>query len=152
MTNNKKFYVIITAFLVLVGMGAFVFYKYNKTEGLKLPEKSNAFTEKNSAFIEQAVQAPPVEGDVINSGIAGRVTMADNKPFEASLDIFLDGDTSKPFISVRSHDDGVFQIPLKPGSYILKPLDPDGPVAPVRDSYNFTIGNSQWLQVKVEYK
>lgn len=146
MTNNKKIYVIVAAFLVLAGVSALVFYFY-KTQ------KNNLVTSSgNDNFIQSTVQAPAVEGNVINSGIAGKVILLDNKPFEASLDIFLSGNISKPFISIRTHSDGTFQVPLKPGSYILKPLDPDGPTTPVRNSYSFTLSGSQWLQVKIEYK
>ena len=135
----------IMGLVVLTGVGALVFYFYET-------QKNNSVTPSgNDNFIQSTAQAPAVEGNVINSGIAGKVILSDNKPFEASLDIFLSGNIPKPFISIRTHSDGTFQVPLKPGSYILKPLDPDGSVAPVRNSYPFTVGDSQWLQVRVEY-
>ncbi len=105
-----------------------------------------------SSFIETTATAPAVEGNIVNSGIAGRVVLASGKPFEASLEIFTSDNLSTPFISVRTHSDGAFQVPLRPGSYILKPMDPDGPIAPARGSYPFTVGNSQWLQVRIEYR
>ncbi len=103
-------------------------------------------------FVESTVAAPPVEGNIVNSGIAGRVILPDGKPFMAMLDIFNSDDMSKPFISVIAKEDGTIQIPLKPGSYVVKPLDPDGPHAPTRDSYEVNIGSGQWVQVKIEYK
>lgn len=140
MTNNKKIYIIVAVFLVLAGVGALVFYFYK--------------TPKNDNFIQSTAQAPAVEGDIVNSGIAGRAVLLGGGPYEyeASLEIFKSNNLSTPFISVRTHSDGSFQVPLRPGSYILKPMDPDGPIAPVRDSYNFTVGSGQWLQVKIEYK
>jgi len=130
----------IICLVVLAAIGALVFYFYK--------------TPKSDDFIQSTMQAPAVEGNIVNSGIAGRVVLLGGGPYEyeASLEIFSVGDLSKPFISVRTHSDGTFQIPLRSGSYILKPMDPDGPIAPVKDSYNFTIGDSQWLQVKVDYK
>jgi len=104
------------------------------------------------SFIESTATAPGVEGNIVNSGIAGKVILASGKPFEASLEIFSGGNSLAPFISVRTHSDGTFQIPLRPGSYILEPMDPDGPIAPIRNSYSFIIGESQWLQVSIEYK
>lgn len=101
-------------------------------------------------FIDSIIVSPVVDDEnIINSGIFGNVFLGEN-PYEASLNVL--SATGALVISVRSHSDGAFQIPLKPGIYILKPVDPDGVVAPVRNSYNFTIGNSQWLQVKIEYK
>ena len=87
----------------------------------------------------------------MNSGIIGE-TILNNVPFEASFDVFESGDALKPVISIRTHDDGTFQIPLKPGFYTLKPLDHDGPIAPAKNSYQFVIGSGQWLQVRVEYQ
>ncbi len=104
------------------------------------------------SFIESTATAPGVEGNIVNSGIAGKVILVSGKPFEASLEIFTNSDSLTPFISVRAHSDGTFQIPLRPGSYILKPMDPDGPIAPIRNSYSFMVGDGQWLQVRVEYK
>ena len=107
---------------------------------------------RQDSFIDSAVVSPQVEGNIVNSGIAGRVVLLDGGPYEVSLEIFQDNNLSAPLISVRTHSDGTFQIPLRPGSYILKPLDPDGLVVPVRDSHPFVIGDNQWLQVKIEYK
>ncbi len=107
---------------------------------------------RQDSFIDSTVISPQVEGNIVNSGIAGRVVLLSGGPYEASLEIFKDNNLSAPFISVRTHSDGTFQIPLRPGFYILKPLDPDGLIAPVRNSYPFTVGNGQWLQVKIEYK
>lgn len=116
---------------------------------------------RQDSFIEGAVQSPAVEGNIVNSGIAGRVVLLGGGPYEyeASLEIFsasggsaFGGKNSTPFISVRTHSDGTFQVPLRPGSYILKPMDPDGLRAPLKDQYMVVIGNNQWLQVKIEYK
>ena len=108
---------------------------------------------RQDSFIDSTVVSPAVESNIVNSGIAGRVVLLGGGPYEyeASLEIFKSNNLSMPFISVRTHSDGTFQVPLRPGSYILKPTDPDGPIAPVRNSYPFTVGDSQWLQVKVEY-
>ncbi|MCX6812912.1 MAG: tetratricopeptide repeat protein [Candidatus Azambacteria bacterium] len=103
-------------------------------------------------YIEANVQSPAVEGNVVNSGIAGRIILSDGTPFEASLDVFKINDMSRPFISVRSDAQGKFQIPLKPAVYIIKPNDPDGPRAPLKDQYAAAIGDNQWLQVKIEYR
>ncbi len=140
--------------IAVIIVSALVFYFY-KTQ------KNNSVTPSgNDNFIQSTAQSPAVEGNIVNSGIAGSVVLLGGGPYEyeASLEIFsasggsaFGGKNSTPFISVRSHSDGTFQIPLRPGSYILKPMDPDGPIAPVRDSYPFTVGDSQWLQVKVEY-
>lgn len=148
MTNNKKIYVIVAAFLVLAGVGVLVFYFY------KTPKNNSVTPSSIDNFIQSTAQAPAVEGNIVNSGIAGRVVLLGGGPYEyeASLEIFKADDLSKPFISVRTHSDGTFQIPLRPGSYILKPMNPDGPVAPIRNSYSFTVGDGQWLQVKIEYK
>ena len=104
-----------------------------------------------NSFIKSSLRAPAVEGNIVNSGIIGE-TILNNVPFEASFDVFESGDALKPVISIRTHDDGTFQIPLKPGFYTLKPLDPDGPIAPAKNSYQFVIGSGQWLQVRVEYQ
>ncbi len=139
-------------FLVLAGALAFVFYYFQEKKSALPAAIDSQFNSTDNSFIESAVQAPAVSGNVINSGIAGRVVLSDNKPFEASLEIFRPDNFKTPFISIRTHDDGTFQVPLKPGSYVLKPMDPDGPIAPVKKSYNFTIGGGQWLIAKVEYK
>ncbi|MDP3004326.1 MAG: hypothetical protein Q8N43_02375 [Candidatus Azambacteria bacterium] len=144
---NKKILIAI-GLIVLAGVGALVFYFY-KTQ------KNNSVTPSgNDNFIQSTAQAPAVEGNIVNSGIAGRVVLLGGGPYEyeASLEIFKSNNLSTPFISVRAHSDGTFQVPLRSGSYILKPTDPDGPIAPVRDSYPFTVGDGQWLQVKIEYK
>lgn len=133
--------------VILAGAGALVFYFY-KTQ------KNNLVTSSGSDnFIQSIAQSPVVEGNIVNSGIAGRVVLLGGEPYEyeASLDIFKSNDLSKPFISMRSDSKGNFQIPMRPGSYILKPLDPGGPIVPVRDDYPFTVGDNQWLQVKIEY-
>jgi len=145
---NKKVLIFLIGFIVLAAVGALVFYFY-KTQ------KNNSVTPSgNDNFIQSTAQAPAVEGNIVNSGIAGRVVLLGGGPYEyeASLEIFKSDNLSTPFISVRTHSDGTFQVPLRPGSYILKPMNPDGPIAPVRNSYPFTVGNSQWLQVKIEYK
>ena len=140
-------------------------YKKAETELLYLVKKYPDFKEaqnnlmvlyqqlgRQGSFVETTAGAPAVEGNIVNSGIAGRIILSDETPFEASLDIFRTDDMSRPFISVRSDSQGKFQIPLRPGSYVLKSMDPDGPIAPVRGSYSFIIGANQWLQVRIEYK
>lgn len=145
---NKKILVAIIIFLILAGIGVLVFYFY------KTPKNNSVAPPVSGNFIQNSLQAPAVEGNIVNSGIAGRVVLLGGGPYEyeASLEIFSAGDLSKPFISIRTHSDGTFQIPLRPGSYILKPMDPDGSIAPAQESYSFTIGSGQWLQVKIEYK
>lgn len=148
---SKKHIIIIVILVVIAGVGALVFYFlpfFHNTPS----DTTSVGQAKGKSFIESTAQAPAVEGNIINSGIAGNVVLTNGKPFEASLEVFLAQDMSKPFISVRTHSDGTFQIPLKPGNYVLKPADPDGPIAPVKESYNFTIGGGQWLQTKIEYK
>lgn len=114
--------------------------------------KTNVGPLNDSSFVESTVGAPPVEGNIINSGIAGRIILSDGTPFEASLDVFRADDMSRPFISVRSDAQGKFQIPLRPDSYVIKPNHLDGLHAPLRDQYVVVIGNNQWLQVKLEYR
>ncbi|MEK7087244.1 MAG: hypothetical protein AAB958_00895, partial [Patescibacteria group bacterium] len=104
---------------------------------------------KTDSFIDNVIISPETEGNVITSGIFGKIVLNES-PYEASLDIV--SANGIPVISIRSHGDGNFQIPLKPGRYILKPSDPDGPVKPVRNDYNFVVNNGEWLQVKIEYK
>ena len=122
--------------------------KYNKsaTEDISLVGE-----EGNYPYIESELQGPAIEGNIVNSGIYGKVITASGAPFEASIDVFPAGGASKPFISIRTHSDGAFQIPLRPGSYFLKPIDPDGPMAPARSEYPINIGNGRWLQIKIEY-
>lgn len=145
---NKRIILSGLIVVIMAGVGALVFYFY-KTQ------KNNSVTPSgNDNFIQSTARAPAVEGNIVNSGIAGRVVLLGGGPYEyeASLEIFKSDNLSTPFISVRAHSDGTFQVPLRPGSYILKPMDPDGPIAPARENYTFTIGDSQWLQVKIEYK
>ena len=105
---------------------------------------------QNDPFINSIIISPVIEDDnIVNSGIFGSIILS-GKPYEASLSIF--SSTGVPVISIRSHSDGAFQIPLRPGIYKLKPLDPDGPISPAQNSYNFTVINGQWLQVKIEYR
>lgn len=145
---NKKRLIFLIGFVILAAGGALVFYFYKNSKNVpdSPPEDNN--------FIQSTAQSPAVEGNIVNSGIAGKVVLLGGGPYEyeASLEIFESNNLSTPFISVRTHSDGTFQIPLRPGSYILKPMDPDGPIAPARGSYPFTVGNSQWLQVRIEYK
>ena len=145
---NKKSIAILIILVAITGLGTMVFYYYRKSDAPQISDKP----ESGDSFIQTAVQAPAVGGNIVNSGIAGKVTMVSGKAFEASLEIFKNGDLSMPFISVRTHSDGTFQVPLKPDSYVLKPTDPDGSIAPVRNSYDFMVGNGQWLQVKIEYR
>ncbi|KKR85711.1 MAG: hypothetical protein UV93_C0001G0133 [Candidatus Azambacteria bacterium GW2011_GWC2_43_27] len=143
---NKKLLIFLIGFIVLAAGGALVFYFY----GIR---KNNSIAPSDSDnFIQTTAQAPAVEGNIVNSGIAGKVVIGSDKPFEASLAVYKSDNPNTPFISVRAHSDGTFQIPLRPGFYILKPLDPDGPAAPVRSDYSFVIGSGQWLQVKIEYR
>ena len=144
----KRKTVIIIGLIILAGVGALVFYFY------KTQKNNSVAPSGNDNFIQSTAQAPAVEGNIVNSGIAGRVVLLGGGPYEyeASLEIFKSNYLSTPFISVRTHSDGAFQVPLRPGSYILKPMDPDGSIAPVRNSYPFTVGDGQWLQTKIEYK
>lgn len=143
---NAKFITIAILIAVLIG-GAFAFYKYGRSDG-----PGAARIEGDSSFIEGIADSPVVEGNIVNSGIAGRVVLPDGKPFAAMLDIFKSENTQKPFISVIAGEDGTIQIPLRPGSYTIKPLDPDGPHAPTRESYTVNIGSGKWIQIKIEYK
>ncbi len=152
---NKKRLIFLIGFVVLAAGGALVFYFYKNSKNVP-----NSPPEDNN-FIQSTARSPAVEGNIVNSGIAGKVVLLGGGPYEyeASLEIFSakggsasGGENNLPFISVRTHSDGTFQIPLRPGSYILKPMDPDGPIAPARGSYSFTVGNSQWLQVRIEYR
>lgn len=121
--------------------------KYNRS-----PSVISAFGKGEYSYIETELQAPAVEGSIVNSGITGSVVLSGGRPFEASLEIFKTNDISKPFISVRTHDDGTFQIPLRPGFYFLKPLDPDGPITPLQEKYPFNLRAGRWLKFKIEYK
>ena len=109
---------------------------------------------ENYSYIESELQGPAIEGNIVNSGIYGKVITAIGAPFEASIDVFVvsEVEPSKPFISIRTHNDGTFQIPLRPGSYFLKPIDPDGPMAPAQEKYPINIGSGRWLQIKIEYQ
>ncbi len=145
---NKKILPFLIGLVVLAVAGALVFYFYGN-------RKNNSVAPSGGDnFIQSAAQAPAVEGNIVNSGIAGKVILLGGGPYEyeASLEIYQNDNLSTAFISVRSHSDGTFQIALRPGSYVLKPMDPDGPIAPTRDSYSFVVGNGQWLQVRVEYQ
>ncbi|MBI2446917.1 MAG: tetratricopeptide repeat protein [Parcubacteria group bacterium] len=106
---------------------------------------------ENYSYIESELQGPAIEGNIVNSGIYGKVITVFGAPFEASIDVFSANDASKTFISIRTHSDGTFQIPLRPGSYFLKPIDPDGPMAPAQEKYPINIGSGRWLQIKIEY-
>lgn len=134
--------------VIMAITGALVFYFYKTQKNISIAPSGN------NNFIQNVVQSPAVEGNIVNSGIAGKVVLlgGGSYEYEASLDIFKLGDLSKPFISVRSDSKGNFQIPMRPGSYILKPVDPDGPITPAKNNYQFVIGAGQWLQVKIEYK
>lgn len=141
-----KFKLLIFAgIIVLAGGGALVFFYYRKTAQNPAP---------NDNFIQNSIQSPAVEGNIVNSGISGIVVLLGGGAYEyeASLEIFKADDMSKPFISVRTDAKGSFQVPLRPGSYILKPVNPDGPVAPIREQYAFTVGDGRWLMARVEYK
>ncbi len=140
-------------------------YKEAETELLNLIKKYPDFKEaqnnlsvlyqqlgRQGSFVETTANAPAVEGNIVNSGIAGRIVLSDGTPFEASLDVFRVDNMSRPFISVRSDSQGKFQIPLRPAVYIIKPNNPDGSRVPLKDQYTVAVGNNQWLQVKIEYK
>ena len=131
--------------IVLAGSGALVFFYYRKAAQNPAP---------NDNFIQNSIQSPAVEGNIVNSGISGIVVLLGGRAdeYEASLEIFKADSMSKPFISVRTDAKGNFQVPLRPGSYILKPVDPDGPVAPIREQHAFTVEDGHWLMAKVEYK
>lgn len=114
--------------------------------------KTNAGLLNDSSFVESTIQAPAVEGNIVNSGIAGKIILSDGTPFEASLDVFKADDMSKPFISVRSDAEGRFQIPLKPAVYIIKPNNQDGFHISLKNEYTVIVGNGRWLQLRLEYK
>ncbi len=124
-----------------------------RLEGAVAPLGGAAASGRNSgrSYVESEVQAPAVEGNIVNSGAAGRIILADGRPCEASLDIFKSDEMSKPFISVRSDNNGAFQIPLVPGDYILKPLGQNG-LKPAQSEYPFTIGAGRWVQIKIIYE
>ncbi len=140
---NKKF-IILISLIIAASLGAFVFYKYKNA--------SRPSAAKDNSFIQDIVKAPGVEGNIVNSGIAGIVVLTNDKPFTAMLDVFKADDMSKPFISVIAKEDGTIQIPLRPGSYVIKPLDPDGPRAPIRENYAVNVGPDQWVHIKIEYR
>ena len=123
--------------------------KYNKSTATDIELVGE---EGQYSYIESELQGPAIEGNIVNSGVYGKVVAALGAPFEASVDVFSANDASKPFISIRTHNDGAFQIPLRPGTYILKPMDPDGPLAPAQENYPVNIGSGRWLQIKIEYK
>ena len=122
--------------------------KYNKSAATNISPAG----EGNYSYVESELQGPAIEGNIVNSGIYGKVITVSGAPFEASVDVFSASDASKPFISIRTHSDGTFQIPLRPGYYFLKPLDPDGPLAPTQEKYPINIGSGRWLQIRIEYK
>src|SRR3989344_8622273 len=101
--------IILISLIIAASLGAFVFYKYKNVSKPSVAE--------DNSFIQNIVKAPGVEGNIVNSGIAGIVVLADGRPFTAMLDIFKSGDMSKPFISVIAKEDGTIQIPLKPDTY-----------------------------------
>ena len=144
---NRKFIIIIAFLIAVLIAGVFAFYKYGKSF-----EPEATLSDRDNSFIQDIVKAPGVEGNIVNSGIAGIVVLADGRPFAAMLDIFKSGDMSKPFISVIAKEDGTIQIPLKPDSYVIKPLDPDGPRAPTRENYAVNVGSGQWVHIKIEYR
>lgn len=117
-----------------------------------LYKNKNQKFNNDDPFVQSVILAPRVEGNVVNSGVFGKVVLSDGRPLESSFEIFKRDDASRPFISIRTHDDGTFQVPLRPGFYFLKPLDPDGPIAPVKEKYSFNLGDGQWLQVRVGYQ
>ena len=82
MTNNKKIYTIGAAFLVLAGIGAFVFYYFQGKKSILPAAIDYQSNSTDNSFIESAVQAPAVEGNVINSGIAGKVVLLGGGPYE----------------------------------------------------------------------
>lgn len=116
---------------------------------LVLYKQLGGMSPKADPFVESVIISPEVEGNVITSGMFGKIVL-NGAPYEASLDV-LSGERT-PVISIRSRDDGSFQIPLRPGRYILRPSDPDGPIKPVRNDYSFVVSSGEWLQVKIEYK
>lgn len=124
-----------------------ILVKYNKSVVTNI----NLIGEGKNSYIESELQGPAVEGNIVNSGVAGQIILKGGAPFEASLDVFKAGDMSKPFISVRSDAQGRFQIPLRPAVYIIKLNNFDGPLAPAQE-YPLVIGSGRWLQVKIEYK
>lgn len=123
-----------------------------KRSGSPTGNSIGAERQNKSSDVEAEVQAPAVAGNIVNSGIAGRVVLEGGTPFEASLDVFKSDDMSKPFISVRSDSQGRFQIPLRPAVYVVKPNNPDGVRAPLKDQYMIIIGGGRWIQLKIEYK
>lgn len=115
--------------------------------------KANISTSDQTKYsdIEAEVQAPAVSGNIVNSGIAGRIILSNGTPFEASFDVFKADDMSTPFISVRSNAQGNFQIPLRPAIYVIKPNNPERSYVPIKNQYTVTVGNGRWLQIKIEY-
>lgn len=103
-------------------------------------------------YVISALKSPGVEGNVVASGIYGKVVLASGQPFEAALDIFKNGNMSKPFISVLSDPNGDFQIPLKPAYYIIRPANPYRSLVPELANYYIHIGAPQWIQIKIKYK
>lgn len=147
MISNKRITIVIILLIAAV-IGAFIFYRSKSTSLSPKPEKEVG----DNSFIQNVAQSPAVEGNVINSGISGKIVLTDGRPFIATLDVFKSSDLSKPFISVLSHDDGTIQIPLKPDSYVIRPSRQFGSHISVRDSYTVKIEPGQWLQVKIDYK
>src|SRR3990167_5189848 len=92
---NKKFIIIIAFLIAVLIAGVFAFYKYGKSF-----EPEATLSDRDNSFIQDIVKAPGVEGNIVNSGIAGIVVLADGRPFAAMLDIFKSGDMSKPIICV----------------------------------------------------
>lgn len=81
---NKKVLIFLIGFIVLAAVGALVFYFY------KTPKSNSISPPVSDNFIQSTIQAPAVEGNIVNSGIAGRVVLLGGGPYEyeASLEIF----------------------------------------------------------------
>ena len=149
---KKTIIVILVILVITAGVITFIFYKKYLNSASNSTVLNSSDIIPDNSFVEGVVKAPAVAGNIINSGIAGKAVLPDGKPFAAMFNIFKANNASKPFISVIAHDDGTFQIPLKPDSYVMKPVDPDGPRAPKRESYPINIGPGQWVQVRIEYR
>ena len=72
---NEKFIIIAILIAALI-VGVFAFYKYGRSGGSGVTQ-----TESDNSFIEGIADSPVVEGNIVNSGIAGRVVLPDGKNY-----------------------------------------------------------------------
>lgn len=73
-----------------------------------------------------------------------------DKPFAASIAVMLAAD-ERPVLTVRSDQDGQFQVELPPATYRLAPQAPNPGAPPYAEPQTVTVEEGKYMSIVIKY-